>query len=677
MTTLIDKFGILNNIEIQGGIDHIKVFFQNVLNNNIVFHPFLLSNILKNNTDHELLLNDIGIIFDSYNREKRQHFRNLSKQSKLTETIIIEYICKYINILRTINSYLYSSQLSYSTYNKDYKWGDSQIIKKGIISIINVIMNDKIIDSVIKTSIEQNNNLYHLVKNIRDMDIYNSYNQLYNNTINKIEKCIETTITNKISNDIPDKFVNNIYRFKNTIEHYLFFKNKFKYIKKEKFLNSIFEITKLEIRNIVTSVDIITLKCFINNYKEYFKKLNDSEIYSYLSIGLVFISFSDNNILYNNNKIHIRHIGELLDSIISISNDDNISKAIFSQINKEVFENDFIIGELVNIINYNIINKESNNIYVDMINYIKNKDVFYKLMEQKLMERLVYQSGLNNDKITNEYTFFNKLKTCNNSSDLIKYKTIIDDFNKNSIVINGQNNKNLYVMTENMWNINVNNGYGIIQNSKNGNFSQLCNDYKNLYQYEHHVDNLLYHLDIGYVDITIINNKGRTNIRMLPIQLVCFELFSKNQTYTKLELLSKLKEILVTYKDNFIENVLQSLVNGKLLLFNENKLSENKDFNIPNYNFINEFNKLNDTKNKTIMKIFDDISFSRTDIINTNINSILKTSELSKQNLFQTCKEQIKLFDMDMKMFNKSIKCMIDKDYIKLTDNGVYYKLVY
>ena len=30
-----------------------------------------------------------------------------------------------------------------------------------------------------------------------------------------------------------------------------------------------------------------------------------------------------------------------------------------------------------------------------------------------------------------------------------------------------------------------------------------------------------------------------------------------------------------------------------------------------------------------------------------------------------------------MEMFNKSIKCMIDKDYIKLGDNGVYYKLVY
>ena len=78
-----------------------------------------------------------------------------------------------------------------------------------------------------------------------------------------------------------------------------------------------------------------------------------------------------------------------------------------------------------------------------------------------------------------------------------------------------------------------------------------------------------------------------------------------------------------------------------------------------------------------MLKLLDDISFSRTDIINTNINSLLKNSELSKQNLYQSCKEQIKLFDVDMEMFNKSIKCMIDKDYIKLDDNGVYYKLVY
>ena len=686
MFTLQDKFEILNNIKVSGDINHISVFIKNLMNKNIIFHPFLLNNILKNNIDDKELLSEIGILFDTYNRDKRQYFRSLIKKNELTDVHINNYIFEYINMVRNINSYLYSSNLSSSTFDKSYRWGNSSITHIAITSIIDVIIEDKIIDSIINKSIENNNNMYKLIKNIQEMDIYYENKEVYKNIINKIEdtiiKHIQSNCNDKV-HMIKDNLISNIYMFKFIVEDYLLFKKKFNYINKDNFLKSIFNHIKNILKIIVTFSDIKTLKYFIDTFKDNILNFNNVEIYCCLLIGIVDIKFTNTDIIYNENKITLVQIAELLSSIIDIYKDDSIIKAVVSQF---ICDKNFIITRLVEIINNNIINNKANNIYIIISSNIKNKDIFYKLMEKKMLERLLYQNISLEEKLKREKIFFNELQKYHNINELSRYKTIINDFTNNTHIINSECNRHIYVMTENMWNLNVDNGYAICSNPNDnpdygpktrGVLAQYCFDVENIYYLEHNIDKLLYHLDIGYIDITIKNNKGRINVRMLPIQLSCFELFGNDKIYTDNELIVLLKKSMISYKDIFIQKVIQSLINGKLLFIKNGKYYENKDFNNCNYNFINEFSKLNNTQSKIIKKITDEITYSRIDIINANINSLLKLSNKSKQDLYEMCKKNINLFEMNIKLFNTSIKCMIDKDYIKLNENGTFSKLLY
>ena len=426
----------------------------------------------------------------------------------------------------------------------------------------------------------------------------------YSDIVDNIEKNINNYIEQNINIDIEDKLINNIYKFKNMIQYYLFFKKKFNYLNKDDFLNSILDNIKYKLQEIVTMSDIDTLTHFNNTFKEYLLKINDITISSYLTIGLLFLNVTDNEIIYNKKKVNLVQVGNLLESINNNSEDYNVIDILFTETNSSIFKKDFLVTQLVNIINYNVINGKKSDVYIKISKYIKNKDLFYKLMERKLMERLIYKTKNSKEKIDSEYLLVNKLARYHHNNNLLKYKTIINDFTHNSIIMNNDNDKKLYVMTENMWDINIHNGYGITSNDDDtlGTLSRYCNDFEKIYRYDHKVDKLLFHFDIGYTDITIKNNKGRIMVRMLPIQLICFENFSNERKYTKNELISQLKSKLVTYKDHFIENIIQSLVNSKLIVFTDNKYVENKDFNINGYNFINDFYKLNNIKNNVKKK---------------------------------------------------------------------------
>jgi hypothetical protein len=675
MSILTDKFGIINNIPIEGKIninETVSVFIQNLLNNNIIYHPLLLNNILSNNEyDKNKLLKIIERVMDTHNRARRLHFKQLVKKNEFTHIDINNYIYEYINITRKINSYLHKSSLSINKYDKDYKLGSSLIIKHCITSFIDIIISDQIINNLIENAIATNSNLYKFFKNISDISVYSPDNDIYLSIVKQLENTIIVNILEHQIDNLENKTFNHIYNFKLVIDNYIDFKKRFKYINiyKKDFLNNIINYIKSELKIIVTHLNISAFIDFIKTYKYYFENLETTDIYPYLTIALVFMKIQDNEIYYNNEKIEFNQIGKLLEIFIDISKNDGILQAIFSQFNKEFFENDFIITKLVETINYNIIHNKCCKSYIIMSGYIKNKDIFYTLMKQKLIERIVYQ----NCDIKKETNILEYLKINHN---ILKYETIIRD-----VLISSFDgiSSNIYIMTENMWDININNGYAIFNDNTNfkGEFSNKCFDIEKVYRSDKDIHQLLYHLDIGYVNITIKNLTGRVNVRMLPIQLICFELFANNKIYTKNELMGELKTKLVNYKDDFIEKVILSLVDSNLIIINSNKYIENKKFSNNDFNFINIFNKINNTNAKLKHKIFEEISFTRNNIINTNINSFLKLEKLSKHDLFEKCKTHISLFKLDMEMFNKSIKCMINKDYIKLNDDKTYSKLLY
>jgi hypothetical protein len=71
-----------------------------------------------------------------------------------------------------------------------------------------------------------------------------------------------------------------------------------------------------------------------------------------------------------------------------------------------------------------------------------------------------------------------------------------------------------------------------------------------------------------------------------------------------------------------------------------------------------------------------ELIMNRQDVVNSQINHFVKTSPLSKEDLYKKVSENINVFELTMDIFDKSITHMIDNDYIKL-ENGLYEKLLY
>ena len=62
---------------------------------------------------------------------------------------------------------------------------------------------------------------------------------------------------------------------------------------------------------------------------------------------------------------------------------------------------------------------------------------------------------------------------------------------------------------------------------------------------------------------------------------------------------------------------------------------------------------------------------SRQDVISAQINHFVKQKSMDKDELFKTVALNIKIFELDIELFNKTIDKMVEYDYIKLEDNIV------
>ena len=70
-----------------------------------------------------------------------------------------------------------------------------------------------------------------------------------------------------------------------------------------------------------------------------------------------------------------------------------------------------------------------------------------------------------------------------------------------------------------------------------------------------------------------------------------------------------------------------------------------------------------------------ELAHSRNEIINTVINHILKTCSKSKSELYCIVKKKITLFKLDENLFDKSLKYLIEMDYVILNENNEYKKI--
>ena len=133
--------------------------------------------------------------------------------------------------------------------------------------------------------------------------------------------------------------------------------------------------------------------------------------------------------------------------------------------------------------------------------------------------------------------------------------------------------------------------------------------------------------------------------------------------------------ILSNYSDNFKNNIINSLVISNILLLDNNKLILNDNSNFDS-NIIDIFFNQSDYLTIIEKNRYDELIHSREEITYTHINKALKNNKMSYEKLFNTILKSIKVFLLDADIFDKSLKYMIENDYIKYISDE-YEKIDY
>ena len=170
-------------------------------------------------------------------------------------------------------------------------------------------------------------------------------------------------------------------------------------------------------------------------------------------------------------------------------------------------------------------------------------------------------------------------------------------------------------------------------------------------------------ISITYLDQTLL---------MLPIQFIIVEMFNEVDQLPFQDIINS--KILVNYSEKFKTEIINSIIISGLFIMEDDNIILSKSIDIKN-NLIEIF--LNTSGFPQIWEQLkeQELAHSRDEIINTVINHTLKTCSKEKSELFSLVKKSIKLFKLEDDLFDKSLKYLIEMDYIKLNDLDEYEKI--
>jgi hypothetical protein len=651
MTMLLDRFNIINKNQIQGTSKDIDTFIENIFNGkNIAFHPTILKQIVKDNRIQSVTYNYNCNHLRKYRNNLKQNIKKEGHKIKVNDTLT--FIFDYISIIRKLNSYFDTCTDMRTSYDEKYKCGNSNFIKKSMEFLNTILINDSVFTKILENSINENEYIQSFVNFIEMLNEYD--NNVMESFINKINTIIEKKLITDAS--IDDSLINTLYVLKYNMMLYTKFKKSYSYIKHDNFLSSVITSNMIKINSIILQADLPSLNTFVEEYQSLLTF--DKDIGIKLTCGLHNIETKDNKIYYNKKEASFTDIIKLLTCVSNLVKNKDFIDVIYNQHLKEIFNKTSLIKIMVDSINYNIKHNIDCTVYYKLCRLSNNKDMIMKFLELGLMQRLIYEPNR-----LKEEDIFNTLKKEFHKQDLFKYNMILNDF-KNSL------NNNI-IMTENMWKINTSEGH-TTSIKENGLFTKNIIMNEKLFNLDHGKHkHLIHYPDIGYVDITIKNTKGRFNVRMLPVQLMAFELFSYEKNISMSKAYETLQSNLNNYSHDFVVKVFNSLVASNIVNKNNDTFTRNDSFNIDGYNCIDMFHNMNDSMNKIIKKAVDDLIFTRHQIIMANMNTFIKNNRPSVEDVYNNMVETIKQFKVTNNIFRKSLDIMVEKDYIKITDNMV------
>ncbi len=665
----------INYASFDNDVDHI---LENIIMNNITIYNSYIFNHIIYNTNIELKDKVIKIItkyLGSYIKNQRIHFRNLNKKNKLDIKDFNNFFDDCYKLINKLNSMFQHIINCKNNIIKKYgtnKWGDSILWNILIEHIYNILLNDVVFKYAIVNNIknissnEKNHEMFRLYNYMNTFSLYLKHD---NNYINILDESIVDIIENNINNiSLVDSNILNIYKFKKIYKYYFDYYVNYYYICKEHVFIKLNNYITNFIKNIFEINNYIFIKNFINIYKK--------EIISLIKhIDII-------NIILNYPIVNINDFISYYNNIYNISKETyndilyGIINECIKQNTKTYFKTFEDVLYLADLINTDIINKDVNEFYYLLGSYC-NKDDFIMAICQKYMERIIY-TYCDNSIETSHYDILIKFFKSDKNLTL-KYETIANDYN-NSIKLwnsmyESQNNFKLIITSLDAWKINHSIGYSDTIINTEQFTTILCNK---MFQYNNmNIANiqkkLIMYPHLGCVDIEIYNKK----LLVLPAHMFCLELFISSDTHLNYDFIfNKVKENMSNYTDEFIKSIIDSLIGPVLIKTTDNILYINNNINnINNINMIELFN--NNIKQDIIDEMKEELCHNKIDIIKANINHFIKlVEEISLDNLYDLISKNIKIFNINRKMFDDAINSLYINEYIEYNKLNNIRKMV-
>jgi len=394
-----------------------------------------------------------------------------------------------------------------------------------------------------------------------------------------------------------------------------------------------YDINKLLANDSLNKKIKVEFSIILSKYVKKIKKYSQEEIYNLLNL-----------VLFTNK------IGLVESYILNIFHSPVILENIFIIINANIISN---IEFIINIIPF--------------LSNIKEKDIFICEYQKHLIRRLLSQDTL----VENERTIINLMIPVFGEKYIKKLTKIVTDYMTSLLDFHNYNQINQHkieVVTTSYsnWDINWSNGF-VNSNSCTNNKSQLgyyIETYNKFYQKRYKDKRkLLWLPQYGEIDIEYAGN----TITLLPIQLMVLELFETKESLSEKFILHQ--PFFNNYSEQYKNDILKTFESSGILQ------RSNTDYILTtNVLKTNLINLIGSPVNS--ITVYNDLALTRKYITCTWVNSWLKKTSLSYEQLFTQLNKDIVLFVLSRELLTETIDWMIENDYIRL-ENDLYNKIYY
>jgi len=447
-------------------------------------------------------------------------------------------------------------------------------------------------------------------------------------------------------------------------------------------IKDIFDNCSLNIINKIMSDNYIILNIIVNKFEFVIDGKSLKELMTNKFFTIIDKKIKDFN---SSNLEALKEFTETFQVFEKIINNSGITRDIINNKISQIFSTESTQDFLIDIIHQNIITNSntetsiSNDILANILGFcsnIKDKDVFIDKYNNYLIMRMLNEPNISIEKkyLQNLIEKFGEklllktnkiiLDTENTLKDMKNFKELLSDKSYDFL-------KDLNVMTSSYNNWDINQTEGVISNDliksiSKDNMSELIRKllcYQKFYENRYSDKRKLnWYPHFGEIIFDYLNKE----IRMLPIQFMIIEYIFK--TKCNKDTIMKLP-FLINYNEQFKQGLVSSLIFGGIVKIENNELIIVDNINNISSDFINIFFTTTNYGNIWEQKRKEELIMNRQDVISAQINHFVKQKPIPQDELYLMVSSNIKVFELDILLFNKTIDKMVENNYIKLENN--------